>query len=326
MNYDRHEYCRLFPQDAATVQALIVDMSANGFDNRHPIVLYTGKILDGQNRYAAAHALGIEMPTVEFNGGDKAAFEFVMKENLRRRHLTTLQKATIAVQLANMPYGGAKYRRASLNTDNKAQDNTIPDNDISLQQAADLMGVGRSSVAAVKSALAAAATETKQAAEDGTLKSVADLKSVAELPAEIQEDIIAAMKSGEVDSVQKALRTQRLFFTKWEYDGNDYTFHKHSDIVPEFTGEGFQALKDSIKEDGQIKPIIIFENQVLDGRARYRACRELGIVPKTVTYLGAAPRGIIYTNNVFRTNWTPEQIEQVSANFKKLQAESNAVD
>lgn len=48
----------------------------------------------------------------------------------------------------------------------------------------------------------------------------------------------------------------------------------------------YQALKESIKENGQLKEIEIYEGKIADGRHRYRACIELGITPKTKPYEG----------------------------------------
>lgn len=56
---------------------------------------------------------------------------------------------------------------------------------------------------------------------------------------------------------------------------------EYEKILPKLTEEEYQALKNSIKEDGQLYPIITNENLViLDGHHRYKVCKELGIEPR----------------------------------------------
>jgi hypothetical protein len=46
------------------------------------------------------------------------------------------------------------------------------------------------------------------------------------------------------------------------------------------TDAEYQALKEDIRENGLLCPIRTYQRQIIDGRHRYRACRELGIPPK----------------------------------------------
>ena len=55
--------------------------------------------------------------------------------------------------------------------------------------------------------------------------------------------------------------------------------HKAANVMPLMNEEEFSALKNGIKKDGQLTPIILFEGKILDGRHRYKACRELKIEP-----------------------------------------------
>lgn len=57
---------------------------------------------------------------------------------------------------------------------------------------------------------------------------------------------------------------------------------EYSGIVPKLSGAEYEALKQSIKDDGQLLPIIVNEEGViLDGHHRYKACLELGLELKT---------------------------------------------
>ena len=66
---------------------------------RKPIVMLDGKILDGRNRYRACFVADREPKFIEFNE-NITPFEYVMAENLDRRHLTTSQRAIIAAKIA----------------------------------------------------------------------------------------------------------------------------------------------------------------------------------------------------------------------------------
>jgi len=95
-----HEYANIFPiLGNAELEELRTDIEQNGLVE--PIVLYEGKILDGRNRATACEALGIEPVFVEYTGNNPIAY--VVSKNLKRRHLTTGQRAAIAAEIANMP-------------------------------------------------------------------------------------------------------------------------------------------------------------------------------------------------------------------------------
>lgn len=55
--------------------------------------------------------------------------------------------------------------------------------------------------------------------------------------------------------------------------------HEAAYLFPEMTTDAFLKLKEDIRINGQQVPIIVQNGYLLDGRARYRACRELGIMP-----------------------------------------------
>lgn len=96
-----HELANMFPMMSADEKAeLKAGIEMNGFDESHPIILFEGMILDGRNRYEVAQELGIDVPLKEYEGNDPV--NFVIQENLYRRHLETGQKAMIAVDIKKM--------------------------------------------------------------------------------------------------------------------------------------------------------------------------------------------------------------------------------
>ena len=60
----------------------------------------------------------------------------------------------------------------------------------------------------------------------------------------------------------------------------DYPIGQLAMAFPDMTSEQYNALKTSISEDGLLDPITIWNDHIIDGRHRYRACRELGVMPQ----------------------------------------------
>jgi hypothetical protein len=63
--------------------------------------------------------------------------------------------------------------------------------------------------------------------------------------------------------------------------------HEYAEIFPLHDNvEQLQALVDDIKKVGQRNPILMYEDKVLDGRRRERACRKAGVKPKYKVFKG----------------------------------------
>src|SRR5262249_57318420 len=93
-------------------------------------------------------------------------------------------------------------------------------------------------------------------------------------------------------------------------------FHPLADAFPLLEGKEFEELVDDIKAHGQRESIILHEGMILDGRNRYRACRELGREPWTVTFESIAapndtPEDYVISVNAHRRHLTPEQKQAV---------------
>ena len=109
MKYSYHPACLLFPKlGDQELQELAADIKASGL--RNPIVLYQGKILDDRNRLAACEIAGVGPRFVEWNGKGSPV-EWVISENLIRRHLTASQRAVIAHDLLPLLEKEAKERQ-----------------------------------------------------------------------------------------------------------------------------------------------------------------------------------------------------------------------
>lgn len=93
----KHRF-NFFPEISAEDSKGLKESISNGFDESlGKITLYEGKVLDGWNRYKACIETGVEPVFTTFYGNDMDAFNFSVNANLDRRHLTSSQKAAMAV-------------------------------------------------------------------------------------------------------------------------------------------------------------------------------------------------------------------------------------
>jgi site-specific DNA-methyltransferase (adenine-specific) len=102
--------------------------------------------------------------------------------------------------------------------------------------------------------------------------------------------------------------------------------HPFADLIPSMTEEEYQGLKADIAEHGQREAIVLYEGKILDGRHRYRACCELGLVPKYRQWeeSGSAV-DLVVSVNMHRRHLTPGQraaIAVAAANMRDLEMQA----
>ena len=95
-------------------------------------------------------------------------------------------------------------------------------------------------------------------------------------------------------------------------------FHPLADIFPLIEGEEFDQLVASIKANGPREPIVIYEDMILDGRNRARACEVLGIEPHYHPFLDADPLTFVVDKNLCRRHLDDRQRASVAAKIAKL--------
>jgi len=97
------------------------------------------------------------------------------------------------------------------------------------------------------------------------------------------------------------------------------TPHLAANIFPQMDRADFEALKADIVANGLREKVVICEDQILDGRHRYRACPEAGIEPGFVHWEGDDPVSFVLSMNLHRRHLTPSQRAMIAvalANFK----------
>ena len=137
MDYKFHPLANLFPlMDGPAFDELVEDIRANGL--REEIWLHEGKIIDGRNRYRACKEAGVK-PKYRTWDGDGSLVSFIVSLNLHRRHLTSSQRAVIALDVLPELKREAKERQGARTDLNIVA--TLPQCDAgkSRDQAANLM-------------------------------------------------------------------------------------------------------------------------------------------------------------------------------------------
>jgi ParB-like chromosome segregation protein Spo0J len=101
-------------------------------------------------------------------------------------------------------------------------------------------------------------------------------------------------------------------------------FHPLADMFPPMEGKEFDALVADIKANGLNEPIAIYEDMILDGRNRYRACIAAGVKPEFEDLICIAdPVAYVISANIHRRNLTPEQKAEVLAKLVAAQPEKS---
>jgi hypothetical protein len=88
-------------------------------------------------------------------------------------------------------------------------------------------------------------------------------------------------------------------------------FHPVANIFPLLDGAEFEEFVADVKSQGVREPIVLYEDKILDGRNRYRACKEAGVEPLFTNYEGDDPLAYVISVNLRRRHLTAGQREAV---------------
>jgi hypothetical protein len=83
--------------------------------------------------------------------------------------------------------------------------------------------------------------------------------------------------------------------------------HPFAEIFPLLDEQDLGRLADDIKANGLNNPITLYEEKVLDGRNRYRACLQAGVEPKFVEFQNGDPISFVISSNAQRRDLTKAQ-------------------
>ncbi len=193
MNYEAHPAANIFPMmPGDSLRDMAADIRENGLMN--PIEIFEGKIIDGRNRYKACQLIGMKPRFHEITTGeDFDAVTYVLSLNLHRRHLTTSQRAMVAVEVEKVYAEEAKKRQIRKPESVKA--NLPEQNWQARDKAAEMLNVGGRSVSDAKRVMASEVEELPQMVREGTV-SVSAAAKVANLEPEEQHEVIEEINQG----------------------------------------------------------------------------------------------------------------------------------
>lgn len=186
-----HPYADAFPMmDDATFKAFCARAKKNGYLASRPIVFFEGMILDGRNRARMCEATGLKPTTRVFDPKTEGdPLDFVISENLDRRHLTPSQRAMVAANLEKLARGRPRKGATGVTRD----------------EAAERMNVSRRSVARGAVVRDKGSDELQQLVSAGAIA----VKLAAEIAANLTPLEQAIVAKGGKDAVLNAAKKIR---------------------------------------------------------------------------------------------------------------------
>ena len=98
----------------------------------------------------------------------------------------------------------------------------------------------------------------------------------------------------------------------------NYEYHEVADIFPMMNEDEYGRLKDDIAINGQLEPVILYENKILDGRNRYKALCDIGLVVKFEEYTGDQPITYVISKNLHRRQLSVSQRAMIATTVKPM--------
>ena len=95
-------------------------------------------------------------------------------------------------------------------------------------------------------------------------------------------------------------------------------FHPLANIFPLIEGVAFDDLVADIREHGVREPVWLYEEQILDGRNRWRAAEVAGVDCQTRVYAGDEPVQFVLSLNLHRRHLSESQRAMVGAKLANL--------
>jgi len=202
-----HDICLWSPFIESTVGKIAKNMEDGGYDRKHAILIYEGKILDGRHRYLASVKAGVDPIFTEFQGTRKEAVKEVTKEQVDRGHWSEEAKnffyAQRATALGVQTKGGdRKSEEAKINVSN---DTMVP----SQEEHADALGVSRPTIARWEKDRKEIMADPELAAKATTPEGYKEAKEVVKDRRQKQKEAISSTVAPTVVDLNAIARSQK---------------------------------------------------------------------------------------------------------------------
>lgn len=100
-------------------------------------------------------------------------------------------------------------------------------------------------------------------------------------------------------------------------------YHSLSEIFPLVGKEDLTSLSERIKKNGLKEKIVLYEDKILDGRNRYKACLIAGVEPEYEEYTGDDPYEYVIDLNYYRRHLNESQRAMVAAKMANMNRGDN---
>ena len=205
-----HEFAELFPElTGDAIQELAIDIAMNGL--RSPIIRDSqGRILDGRSRESACRLAKVKPRYEVFAGNDEQKLQYVLSQNLHRRHLTPSQRSLIAAKLKPLYETQAKQRQKASGGEKQSKKSLpanlpAPEKGDARDRAGKAMAVSGKSVDMADRVHRKAIPEIVAAVGAGNL-AVSAAATVAELPPDEQGKIMTSGGAAAVRAAASVIR------------------------------------------------------------------------------------------------------------------------
>lgn len=99
-----------------------------------------------------------------------------------------------------------------------------------------------------------------------------------------------------------------------------YEYHKFAELLPTTADDDYHRIREDIRTNGLMVPIVLYHGQILDGRTRYRACLELRITPRFTTFYGTEQDALrhVASHNFYRRHLDASQKAMVGSELARV--------
>jgi len=115
-----------------------------------------------------------------------------------------------------------------------------------------------------------------------------------------------------------------MSFQEWQSALPKFEVHPAASVFPMLNDEQLKALADDIQQNGQNEPIIVWNNLIVDGRNRHKACEMIDVEPR-VAELNEDTDPVAYaiSANIHRRHLDVGQRAMIAAKLATMKRGSN---